>query len=506
LKSVGKPATTEERRLRGAYVLFAHLCFVISVLVAYIWLRPVVGWEDGSLLYAASVILLLQLGWSLLSWKLVTDSVFDPYGIFLIAAMIFNAGAAYLYLIHQNPVGLMILDFSFPADVTLQTLLYVFLCIGALHAGALLLAWMRATPIFPGPRAIPRRSPSAEEIRFLGWAFIVIAAVPTVIQLKDAVTVVLTSGYFGLYQQTYATGLQAGTQFLSSFIVPGALVLLAGSQNSRLGRLVSGGVIALFAMIQLFLGARYPAAGALIAYAWLWHRVIRPLPRFLILGTAVVIFGVVFPLIGATRDKPDGNPYPDAIPVTGSGLSFVGVLNETESTTATIAHTITLVPETRDYDRGAQYLYAASSLIPNLFWDLHPAVQHGYAGDWVTWLVDPAFAASGGSLGYSFIAEAFLNWGWVGGPLFLGIVGFLLVKLCYWGCSTGDPARLMVVASFLNFVIFWARGEALNITRPLVWYALVPYLLVLLIAYLNRKSLGPRDLWNRVRRRKERAA
>jgi oligosaccharide repeat unit polymerase len=500
--------TTEEIRLRGAQMLLAHLCFVAAVLIAYVWVRPLAGWSDGSLLYAASVILLLQLGWSLLSWRLVTGSVFDPYGIFVVAAMVFNAGAAYLYLIHRDTSGLMILDLSFPADVTVRTLLFIFLCMGAFHGGALLLAWTRGAPLFPGPRAVARQSPSAAEIRFVGWAFILVAAVPTVVQLKNAIGVVLTSGYFGLYQVDHATGLQAGTQFFSSFIVPGALVLLAGSRESRRGRLIAGAVIGLYVGIQLFLGARYPAAGALIAYVWLWHRAIRPLPRFLILGTAVVLFGVVFPLIGMTRDKANADaPYPDEtqIATSGGGLSPIGVLNETESTTSTIADTMLLVPAQRDYDRGAQYLYAASSLMPNLFWDLHPAVKHGYAGDWVTWIVDPAFAASGGSLGYSFIAEAYLNWGWVGGPLFLGLVGFLLAKLFYWGCATGDPAKLMVAACFLNFVIFWARGEALNVVRPLVWYALVPYLLVLLVAYLNRRQLGPRDLWLRLRRA-ERAA
>jgi hypothetical protein len=504
----GNPAATEERRLRGAQVLLVHLCFVAVVLIADVWVRPLAGWGDGSLFAAACAILAVQLGWSLLSWKWVTGSVFDPYGIFLVAAMVFNAGAAFLYLIHQNTAGLFILDSTFPADVTLQTLLFVFLCMGAFHAGALLLAWTRSAPLFPSTLAMAGRSASAAEIRFVGWAFILVAAVPTAIQLKNAVSVVLTSGYFGLYQVNYATGLQAGTEFLSSFIVPGALVLLAGSRDSRLGRFVSAGVIGLFAMIQLFLGARYPAAGALIAYAWLWHRVARPLPRFLILGAAALMFGVVFPIIGATRDKATDQPYPDASATASaeSGLSFVGVLKETESTTSTIAHTMTLVPQMRDYDRGAQYLYAASSLVPNLFWDIHPAVKHGLAGDWVTWIVDPEFAASGGSLGYSFIAEAYLNWGWVGGPLFLGLVGFMLARLVYWGCGTGDPAKLMVVASFLNFVIFWARGEALNVVRPLVWYALVPYLLILLVAYLNRRSLGPRDLWQRVRRRGEIAA
>jgi hypothetical protein len=496
------------RRMRGAQVILTHLCVVIGIVVAYVWVQPLAGWSDGALLHAASAMLLLQLFWSLLSWRLLTESVFDPYGIFVIAAMLFNAGAAYLYLISRNTTGLMILDFSFPIDVTLQTLFYIFLCMAAFHLGALVLAWMRDAPLFSGSGAVVQQSTSSEEIRFVGWMLITISAVPTALQLKQAIGVVVTSGYFGLYQQNYATGLQAGTQFLSSFIVPGALVLLAGSRDARRGRIVSAAVIGVFAAIQLFLGARYPATAAIIAYAWLWHRVVRPLPRFLILGTAVLAFGVVFPVIGASRDRAADDPYPDTTHVarSGDGLSFTSVLVETESTTSTIADTMVLVPTTRDYDHGAQYLYGASTLVPNLFWDLHPAVKHGYAGDWVTWIVDPGFAAAGGSLGYSFIAEAFLNWGWVGGPLFLGIVGFVLAKLFFWGCRTGDPARLMVVASFLSSIIFWARGESINVVRPLVWYALVPYGLILLVASINRRGIGPRDLWLRARQRAERVA
>ncbi|MHB8647540.1 MAG: O-antigen polysaccharide polymerase Wzy [Thermomicrobiales bacterium] len=493
------------RQRRAANVIFAHLCFVASVIILYVWVRPFAGWSDGALLFAASVALLLELIWSLISWRLVTESVFDPYGIFIVAAMIFNAGCAYLYLAGLNTTGLMILDFSFPADVTLQTLLLIFLSLSAFHFGALVRAATRRRPLFPDRRAIPLGSLAPEVIRFVGWALILVSALPTALQLKQAISVVRTAGYFGLYQQDYATGLQAGTQFLSSFIVPGALVLLAGSRDARRGRIVSGIVIAIYALIQLFLGARYPAIAPVIAYALLWHHVVRPLPRMLVIGVAIFVFGVVLPMVGATRDKPVSDPT-DPVPTSSrKDSSFTGVFVETESTTATIAYTLTLVPAVRPFDHGTQYFFAASTLVPNLFWTLHPATQHGLAGDWVTWIVDPGFAASGGSLGYSFIAEAYLNWGWIGGPIFLGIVGFFFAQLVYWGCSTADPARLAVVASFLTFVVFWARGESINIVRPLVWYSLVPYLMILFVAYMDRRGMGPMGLWNRVRGKREQA-
>ncbi len=494
------PAT---RRRRAVDLIFAHLCLVASVIALYTWVRPLAGWSDGALLYAASLALIVELGWLLGSWKLMTGSIFDPYGIFIIAAMVFNAGCVFLYLVGLNATGLMILDFSFPANVTLQTLLLIFLCLAAFHFGALLHAGARQTPLFPDRCVTLQASPSPEQIRFVGWALILISVLPTAIRLKQAISVVRTSGYFGLYQQDYATGLQAGTQFLSSFIVPGALILLAGSRDSRRGRIASGIVVAIYALTQLSLGARYPAVAPVIAYALLWHRIIRPLPRVLMIGVAMFVFAVVLPLVGATRDKPADDPFAPVTTATGGMIPFTGVLVETESTTATIAHTLTLVPSVRKFDHGTQYFYAASTLVPNLFWTLHPATRHGLAGDWVTWIVDPGFAASGGSLGYSFIAEAYLNWGWIGGPIFLGIVGFFFAQLVYWGCSAATPARMAVVASFLTFIIFWARGESINIVRPLVWYSLVPYLMILFVAYMDRRGMVPMDLWSRVRRQRE---
>ena len=125
--------------------------------------------------------------------------------------------------------------------------------------------------------------------------------------------------------------------------------------------------------------------------------------------------------------------------------------------------------------------------------------------------MDPSFASQGGGFGYSFIAEAYLNWGW-GAPLFLGLVGFLFAKLIVWACREGAPARLAAVASFTGFVLFWARGEAIDVVRPLVWYALIPYLMIRFVAYIDERrasplTLGPLTLCgSRARRGGEEAA
>ncbi len=96
-------------------------------------------------------------------------------------------------------------------------------------------------------------------------------------------------------------------------------------------------------------------------------------------------------------------------------------------------------------------------------------------------------ASHGGSLGYSFIAEAYLNFGWIGAPITLGIIGFLFAKLVSWAERSGQPARLAMVACFLTFFLFFSRSEAASNIRLLVWYSLLPYLAVHAVRRFNAK-------------------
>ena len=75
-----------------------------------------------------------------------------------------------------------------------------------------------------------------------------------------------------------------------------------------------------------------------------------------------------------------------------------------------------LRPRWRDYEMGVGYAYAISTLFPNLFWKIHPAMEHELPSSWLTWQVDPYTASQGGGLGFSFIAEAYFNFGYIGVP------------------------------------------------------------------------------------------
>jgi O-antigen polysaccharide polymerase Wzy len=86
----------------------------------------------------------------------------------------------------------------------------------------------------------------------------------------------------------------------------------------------------------------------------------------------------------------------------------------------------------------------------------------------------------GGSYGYSFIAEAYLNFGWAA-PIFLFFLGAIYGRLMRWTLNGNDPTKMAIMGIFLSSVLFFARSSLMNVVRPLCWYALIPYFFVILL-------------------------
>ncbi len=149
------------------------------------------------------------------------------------------------------------------------------------------------------------------------------------------------------------------------------------------------------------------------------------------------------------------------------------------------------MPGLREYDLGLSYAYALLTVVPNAFWDIHPTIAHGLAGTWLTNLTEPVLARMGGGIGYSFMAEVYLNFGWFGvGALIL--IGFLFARLVLWATEVDSLSRMAGLASFTSSFLFFVRSESGAVLRPLFWYALVPYLACHGAARLRQRLYGPR--------------
>jgi hypothetical protein len=227
---------------------------------------------------------------------------------------------------------------------------------------------------------------------------------------------------------------------------------------------------------------------SLVPTAWTYHRTVRRIPKTLILVAGLAAL-LLFPLVKETRDT--GGRWRLSLKEQYETLTNIEnpvaeTFSEMGNSLVTVTHTLSLVPAVREFDGGVSYLYSLVAIVPNLGWEVHPSVAHGLLSDWLVKTVEPMVAASGGGLGYSFIAEAYLNFGWFGAPIWLGLIGYFLMRL-FLQTDTGDPARQAMVASFFSFFLVFSRGEAAIVVRGLVWYACLPYLLAAILTIRGRR-------------------
>jgi hypothetical protein len=492
--------------------IFVILALQIFTIFSLFLLKTTTYFQPEALIYPCCCGLLVLSIWFFGSWFWLTRRLFDPYTIFLVSAILFNAGQALLEVFHLNHLGLLRGHFS--AATLSNTLFFVTFGLCAFHLGALLslvacngLASLsglnqpfkrvsaRTRRNFTQPSDIaastrhnpgrqsattPKPLDASPGMIWVGWGLASISILPSIYVFFQSLKVVLTQGYQGLFQGDQDTSVAAAPAVLGGFLIPAAVFLFTGSTVKdslvyrKWTRNIAIGLMIFYVVSQLLLGQRRKVGSAIAALIWLWHEWIAKLPTAIVLGTAVAL-ALLFPLVAASRNSAVSQGINLDTLFAGESNPLINTLNEMGGTMLTTAYTMDLVPSARPFQMGADYGYAFLTLVPNFFWKLHPTIERGLAGNWLVWSVDPEFAYRGGGYGYSFIAEAYLNFGWVGGPIALGVIGFLYAFFVLWAINSKLPARIALLATFSVFFPFYARSEASLHVRALVWYALMPY-------------------------------
>jgi hypothetical protein len=425
--------------------------------------------------------------WTFWSWYKVQGTIFDPYALVLLSSWLFNGGQILLEVFRLNENG--ILDSRFSPETVLKTEYLVALAICSVHFGALI-----ANPAGDAARRGHTKSGGIRRdlswhTRWAGWAMLLVSIGPAILVFQDAARTVLAGGYLSLYQRSLETGFATTPRVIANFLVPSALFLLAGSKGKRTAVAVSAIVVVAYAAATFFLGSRSAASTALIAYVWLYSRTIcRIRARYLMVPALLLAF-VAFPLIRVVRDT-RGTDRMSLEATRGAWSAIdnpvVSALSEMGHSMCTVSHTLELVPAFRPFDAGTSYAYGFLAAVPNVAWPVHPTTAHGTLSTWLVRTVEPMTAATGGGLGYSYIAEAYANFGWIGVPAILFFFGLAASRLSSLAMQRTDPAMLALTAASLAVAIIYARAETADFVRDTTWYAIAPFLLVRFLSRVHR--------------------
>lgn len=167
-----------------------------------------------------------------------------------------------------------------------------------------------------------------------------------------------------------------------------------------------------------------------------------------------------------------------------SAAGYVHTFREMGSTLDVLCRAMTLVPERHDWFLGSTYLWAAARALPNLTFT--PREWGFVSSVWVTRETAPEVFRQGGGLGFSVVAEGYINFGAYGAGLVLFLLGVLhgraeraLVgsRVAFWSCA----AYLVLEVALINHV----RNTAVAYVRGFLWSGAL-----LLLVYLAVEMPG----------------
>ncbi|MFO0773571.1 MAG: O-antigen polysaccharide polymerase Wzy [Nitrospiraceae bacterium] len=283
----------------------------------------------------------------------------------------------------------------------------------------------------------------------------------------------------------HAQGDMRGLALFLMTLPSSAVLLVIGART--LFQYAAGGAVALFSLGMLLLsGYRSAAMFPLLVGTILWTKTGRHIPVVLAVGMVGIIM-IAIPTIAILRasgsyDSMSSAKVSESIEQADSTNTFV----ELGSTAAILGATLRFVPETDPYRYGLTYVHALRETIPNLSLTAREsdrdrflkdgasqaAMIHLAPSDWLTYKLEPLKFYNGEGVGFSAIAEPYLNFGYPGVVVCFALLGFLLGRL--------DQKPLWAEPKWLVFcgAVFWplvrtVRNDINNFTKPMLFMYLI---------------------------------
>jgi len=248
-------------------------------------------------------------------------------------------------------------------------------------------------------------------------------------------------------------------------IVPMGLYLAASSAPTKRVRLVLGVGLVWVALIFLAGYRGFALAPLAVLLALADRRGVGLPKRWLAIGAAFLLLAV--PAARVAREKSlNQRSFIDLT----SAASPLAAVAEMGGSIRPLVHTLVLL-ETEDFRWGYTYWQAAQMLVPNVSLDWqgggYQPIEKLPPSHWVTRIVEPWIYAHHGGLGFSAVAEPYMNFGAPGVVVYFLVLGFGLVRFDL--AAGASPVRLAVWAMVLGPLIWTARNSYTVFLRPAVW-------------------------------------
>lgn len=452
------------------FILWCFVCIYITI--GFIHLDI-----NHTTLNIMGVIGLLQLWISIVSWYKCANRLFSPYIFFLIVLYVFSFGQSLLY-----PFGLISEKrdlyevyssiYGFTVSDIFQAQRQTLLMLAMFHIGGLSTIFRQN---YSCPNYVNYYSNDNSRLKHIGWGLFIISVIPYTIDLVSDMVTSLSMGYGAIYGGEPKIGINNIWSFIGAYFIPSIICLFIAYKDHKKIRNTFLIIMLLISLAILITGGRSRAVILLCLVVILYDYLIKKFSKkqiFIVLICGIILLQVLA-IIASTRTASiDERSYN----VQFANNAAVEAIAEMGWTQFCLIESMKFVPADEDYRYGRSYLYAFTTIIPNLgFWEYHPAKLESNLGEWLTNKLGTNFGT-----GFSMCAEAWVNFGNLGFLLFY-LWGFALASI-FGKIDISIKNNNLAMLAFL-LIIFWfsltiPRNSFINLVRAFFYYGAPIYLYV----------------------------
>jgi len=275
-------------------------------------------------------------------------------------------------------------------------------------------------------------------------------------------------GYFRLtYSETYRLRAESDPRLFGSGMTVafiGLSIAAAGASRRRFRTVSIVGAVWLASL--MYLGFRGPTViAAVIVYIIARKKGLRISP-LLSIGAAALLL-VVLPVLHESRELPLNDRLAH---ISLNDFNILDAPAEMGVSIRPLVETVDLLGP-RDFRLGRTYWTAIKGIVPNLAlrWEASSTTSDADLppNHWITALVDPWTYKNYGGMGFSAIAEPYMNFGVLGVLIYFFLLSFFLIHLEQ--VSIRSAYALAAWALILGPLLWTTRNDFTNFFRPAVW-------------------------------------
>lgn len=431
-----------------------------------------------------SICVYIQFIYTLFSWHKCTKCWFDSYIVFSISLYVFTLGHSFLDLF-----GAVTERFDLIRSFGIKEFQYL----NAEYISLVFILWFHFGAI-SGFRRIRKNDVVIDEVcgvkalKKVGLYGTILFLPFYLYSIIEKVQIIITYGYMGLYDEANMAfgGVGALIRLISDMYVPSIICMLVYSEVTKKNR----AFWYLFSFITVcvppfFIGARTNSVimcGIIFLIYTLYNKISRK--QVLITASIVYVFLFSLVLLRNARQMQDAVELADAVEQiqgTEDSNPVSSMISEMGWSMYPVVKTIEIKESPNEHFLyGSTILWGATSIFPNLFWDVHPAKANANMSEWITKKLNFTYG-----IGYSLVAESYVNFG-VFGFVFMYFLSMLFMRLFKYSSVSNRTDVIPVVCSliFLWFIIRIVRNNFLDTFRYLAFYVLPFYVI---LKYYSRK-------------------